>query len=127
MGAGETAGGAAAAAGRAARRYRSPRRARQAEQTRADVLAAAVKLFAASGWAGATLAAIAAEAGVAVETIYTAYPSKKALLLAAMDGAIVGDAEPISLIDREPARHILDLSTEDDRLRQAAALIGQTY
>jgi Bacterial regulatory proteins, tetR family len=40
---------------------------------------------------GTTLAGIAAEAGVAVETIYTGFASKKALLLEAMNVAIVGD------------------------------------
>src|SRR5689334_13990223 len=112
---------------RAPRRYASARRARQAEQTRADILTAAVTLFAGSGWSRTTLAAIAAEAGVAVETIYTGFASKKALLLAAMDVAIVGDTLPIALLDREPARRIRTLGTPHDRLRQAIAVAGQAY
>jgi AcrR family transcriptional regulator len=109
------------------RRYSSARRTRQAEQTRADILAAAVKLFAESGWAATTLAAIAAEAGVAVETIYSGFPSKKALLLAAMDVAIVGDTLPVPLFEREPAMRIRTLETPHDRLRQAIAVAGQAF
>src|SRR5690554_2448277 len=87
-------------AARSKRPYNSTRRARQAAQTRADVLAAAMALFAEQGWAGTTLAAIADEAGVSVETIYNGFGSKKALLREAFDVAVVGDAEPIPLAER---------------------------
>ncbi|HEY7007461.1 MAG TPA: TetR family transcriptional regulator, partial [Jatrophihabitantaceae bacterium] len=73
------------------RTYSSDRRRRQAEQTRADVLRAAVTLFSTSGWSATTLAAIAAEAGVAVETVYSGFGSKKNLLREAIDVSIVGD------------------------------------
>ncbi|MGH9133320.1 MAG: TetR/AcrR family transcriptional regulator, partial [Ilumatobacteraceae bacterium] len=72
------------------RPYRSTRRKQQAARTRSDVLAAAVRLFAEHGWSGSTLAAIAREADVAVETVYGAFGSKKGLLRAAMDVAVVG-------------------------------------
>jgi AcrR family transcriptional regulator len=83
-----------------ARRYTNTRRAAQAAQTRAEVLGAAIALFGASGWAGTTIADIAERAGVAVETVYSGFKSKKALLRAALDVSIVGDAEPIPYIDR---------------------------
>ena len=38
---------------------------------------------------------------MAAETIYTGFSSTKALLRAAMDVAIVGDAQPVPLIERE--------------------------
>jgi AcrR family transcriptional regulator len=82
------------------RTYSSDRRRRQAAQTRADVLNAAVKLFSETGWAGTTLAAIAAEAGVAVETVYSGFGSKKNLLREALDVSIVGDTLPVPLADR---------------------------
>src|SRR6266567_3496831 len=74
--------------------YRSPLRARQAADTRAGVLAAASRLFSERGWAGTTLAAIAAEAGTAVETVYSGFASKRGVLLAAIDVAIAGDDDP---------------------------------
>src|SRR6478672_4168311 len=84
----------------AKRAYNSSRRAAQAAQTRADVLAAAVECFRESGWSGTTLNAVAERAGVAVETVYNGFGTKKRLLCEAMDAAVVGDAEPIPLVDR---------------------------
>ena len=84
------------------RRYNSNRRAMQAAQTRGDVLAAAIRLFTAAGWAGTTISAVAAAAGVSVETVYSGFGSKKGLLRAAMDVAVVGDAEPVPFV--EPRR-----------------------
>jgi AcrR family transcriptional regulator len=82
------------------RPYKSSRRAQQAAQTRRDVLAAATRLYEQAGWAKTTINAIAADAGVAVETVYSGYGSKKALLRAAIDTAVVGDAEPTPLVER---------------------------
>ena len=67
------------------RSYNSSRRSLQAAQTRDEVIRAAMARFSATGWAGTTLAAIAEEAGVSVETIYNGFGSKKGLLRAAMD------------------------------------------
>src|SRR3954447_12054468 len=83
------------------RRYSSQLRERNALQTREQVLAAAAELFEESGWAGTTVAAIAKRAGVAVETVYSGFGSKKQLLRAVVDFAVVGDAEPVPLAERE--------------------------
>ena len=64
------------------------------------MLRAASRLFSDTGWAGTTLAAIADQAGVSVETIYNGFGSKKALLREAMGVAVVGDTEPISYVER---------------------------
>jgi AcrR family transcriptional regulator len=82
------------------RRYSSQLREQQAGQTRAQVLAAAAELFEESGWAGTTVAAIARQAGVAVETVYSNFGSKKELLRKIVDVAVVGDTEPIPLAER---------------------------
>jgi len=44
-----------------------------------------------------------------------------------VDVAIVGDAEPVALLEREPARRIDTLESTHDRLRQAVAVAGQMY
>ena len=62
------------------RRYRSTRREEQTAQTRRDIIAAAGVLFRERGYAGTSMPEIAAEAGVAVETIYRAFGSKAGLL-----------------------------------------------
>src|SRR6478736_6174244 len=84
----------------ARRRYSSGLRQQQARQTREQVLAAAAALFEESGWAGTTVAAIATRAGVAVETVYSGFGSKKQVLRAVVDFAVVGDAEPVPLVER---------------------------
>jgi TetR/AcrR family transcriptional regulator, regulator of autoinduction and epiphytic fitness len=83
------------------RRYNTTRRSLQAAQTRSDVLSAAVRLFTAGGWSGTTIAAVAAEAGVSVETVYSGFGSKKGLLRGAIDVAVVGDAEPVPFVERD--------------------------
>lgn len=67
------------------RPYRSPLRRERAEDTRRRILAAARKLFVARGYGGATMEAIAADAGVAVQTVYATLGSKKGILLALLD------------------------------------------
>jgi AcrR family transcriptional regulator len=72
------------------RRYDSSRRADQARQTRTSVLAAAQTLFLSDGFASTTIAAIAAEAGVSVETVYKAFGSKPGLVRAIYELSLAG-------------------------------------
>ena len=80
--------------------YHSPLRARQAAETRLAIVSAAIRLFGDRGWAATTLPMIAAEAGTAVDTIYSVFGSKSGLLMAAIDLAIAGDDEPTAMVDR---------------------------
>jgi AcrR family transcriptional regulator len=98
------------------RRYSSSLRARQAADTRSQVLAAAAALFVESGWSGTTVVAIATRAGVAVETVYSGFGSKKQLLRAVVDFAVVGDAEPVPLVEREVFA-TLAAGDRDERVR----------
>src|SRR5262249_56974623 len=77
-----------------------PPRARQAAETRRTVVGAAGHLFGERGWAGTTLAAVAAEAGTVVETIYAGFGSKAGLLIAALDVALVGGDGKAPLVER---------------------------
>ena len=61
--------------------YHSPLRARQAAETRRTIVDAAIKLFGERGWAATTLPLVAAEAGTAVDTIYSAFGTKSGLSL----------------------------------------------
>ncbi len=98
----------------------------QAAQTREDVLGAAIRLFTTSGWAGTTVSDIASEAGVAVETIYSGFGSKKGLLRAAMDVAIVGDAEPVPFVERDEFLR-LGRGKVADRLRAAVGVVTDIH
>ncbi len=73
------------------RRYDSPRRAEQARQTRAAVVEAARRLFLRDGFAATTIAAIAAQAQVSVETIYKAFGGKPGLVRAICTTALTGE------------------------------------
>ena len=103
------------------RSYTSTRRAAQAAQTRRDVLAASIALFDESGWSATTLPAIAARAEVAVDTIYHGFGSKKALLRAALDTAVVGDDAAVPLAER-PEFRSLAAGTTEERMRRGIRL-----
>ena len=64
------------------RRYDSSRRRAQAATTRRDILLAAQRLFDQRGFAATTMDAIAAEAGVALKTVYVGFDTKSGLLRA---------------------------------------------
>jgi TetR/AcrR family transcriptional regulator, regulator of autoinduction and epiphytic fitness len=83
------------------RNYDSSHRKQQARQTNKQIIEAARKLFVARGYSGATMESIAEEAGVAVETIYASFGSKRALLSRLISVSLVGDDEPIPLLQRE--------------------------
>ncbi len=72
------------------RRYDSARRAEQARQTRNAIIETARRLFLRDGFAATTIAAIAAEALVSVETIYKAFGGKPGLVRAICDAALAG-------------------------------------
>ena len=90
------------------RSYDSPRRRSQAAATRATILDAALRLFAARGYAKTSMAAIAAESGVAVKTVYLAFRSKRGLLLALWHLLLRGDEEPVPVGERAWFREVME-------------------
>lgn len=99
------------------RRYDATGRRRGAEGTRARVVAAATKVFVEHGYAGATIPMIAAEAGVALQTVYRTAPGKAGLLEAAVTAAVAGgvDRAAVPVLERPAIRAIID---EPDPQRQ---------
>jgi len=89
------------------RGYRSVRRSAQASDTRAAVLSAARDLFIRQGWQKATIAAIARQAGVSVETIYVGFGGKRALLEAVVAAAVRGLQPGTPLMDQAGPRAVL--------------------
>ena len=77
------------------RRYDSPRRREQAAATRREILEAAQRLFERQGYAATTMAAIAAEAGVALKTVYVAFETKSGVLRALWHLLLRGDEEDV--------------------------------
>jgi AcrR family transcriptional regulator len=103
------------------RRYDSTRRQEQARENRRAVLSAARRLFLDRGYAASTVGAIAAEAGVSVETVYKAFGSKPGLVKAVVDVAIVGDDDPVPMVQRERVRRI----EAEPNARRKLAMYGE--
>ncbi|UNX54134.1 TetR family transcriptional regulator [Georgenia sp. TF02-10] len=93
-------------------RYVSPLREAQAAQTRRRVLEAAARAFGESGYAGASLAGIARDAGVSLETVKQNGP-KASLLLASFDLAFAGSEGEGPLHGRELGAQSAPLGGEE--------------
>lgn len=106
------------------RRYDSTRRKEQALQTRHQIVEAARQLFVSRGYTGATIEAIAQEAGVAVETVYATFGNKRAILSRLIDVSLVGDEKPIPLLEREGPQAVLK---ETDQYRQVRLFAEDIY
>ncbi|MET7471412.1 TetR/AcrR family transcriptional regulator [Micromonospora sp. NPDC005686] len=108
------------------RRYESARRQEQARQTRRAILDAAGKLFVDPGYAATPLTAVAAEAGVAVQTVYAIFGNKRHLLSALVDVTIAGDDEPAALPDRPFVAEIRALPDARAKLARYARHLSAT-
>src|SRR5580704_3536789 len=95
------------------------RRARKALATRHRMLDAAETLFVRDGYAATTIAAIAEEADVAVQTVYAVFGNKRAILNELLAVRIVGDNDAIPLPSREQWQAI---EREPDPRRQLSLL-----
>jgi len=71
-----------------------PTRRERAQATRRRIMRAAYERFCDQGYAGATMADVAATAGVAVQTVYFTFHTKAELLAGAYDFAVLGEDDP---------------------------------
>ncbi|WP_158563952.1 TetR/AcrR family transcriptional regulator [Jiangella anatolica] len=104
----------------AKRRYDSTNRRARAAETRSRIVEAAARVFVEHGYARATIPRIAAEAGVAVETVYRSATGKAGLLEAAVLAAVAGGVERSDVpVEQRPA--IQRIIAEPDPRRQLRA------
>ena len=105
------------------RRYDATLRRERAAQTRVAIIEAAARQFLANGYAGATIPAIAASAGVAVETVYRSAAGKAGLLEAAVQAALAGgvDRSVVPVEERPGIRRVIE---EQDPRRQLEAYVA---
>jgi TetR/AcrR family transcriptional regulator, regulator of autoinduction and epiphytic fitness len=106
------------------RSYQSSRREAEAQRTRRRILEAAGAVFVAGGYAGATMRAVAAEAGVSVPTVELLFGTKARLLKAAIDVAIAGDDEAVPVLDRSWTSAAVAATGADEFLVVVARVIG---
>jgi AcrR family transcriptional regulator len=103
------------------RRYHSPRRQQQAAATRREILEAAERLFEQRGYAATTMEQVAAEAGVALKTVYVAFATKGGLLRALWDLRLKGDQEDAGVAERPWYREVVEEPDPERQLRGNAA------
>ena len=110
------------------RHYRSPRRAAQAQSTREAIRRAAEQLFLSEGYATTTISAIAREADVSPQTIYSQFGTKAAIVKELLDVSIVGDEEPVPVARRPWFTRVFDDGiTGHERLRRYASAARRIY
>ncbi|UAK35256.1 TetR/AcrR family transcriptional regulator [Nocardia asteroides] len=97
-------------------------RAAKTSANRARMLGAAGELFTTRGYTATTMKAIAEEAGMAVQTLYFTFATKRAILAELLDVEIAGDTEPVATLDRPWfAEAVAAPPLEQIRLQVAAA------
>jgi AcrR family transcriptional regulator len=126
MGSARTASAASSRDASTRRSYASPLRAKRAEETKATLLSTATELFTTKGWANTGMRDVARAAGVAVETLYSHYPSKRKLFDAVVDHAVVGDDEPVAVAER-PAFLAMGRGRRAQRIEAAASLVAAIH
>lgn len=100
-----------------ARRYDASGRQAGAAKTRRRILAAASEQFQSAGYAGTTVAAVARQAGVSVDTVYAAVGPKPALFRELVELALSGTGQPVEGRDRDYA---VRMRAEPDARRKLA-------
>ena len=103
------------------RRYDARRRREQAALTRRAILDAAQLLFERDGYVATTMEAIAAEAGVGLKTVYSAFTTKSGLLRALWDLLLKGDTDDAPVAARSWYQQILDERDPEAKVRLVAA------
>ena len=102
------------------RSYHSPRRQQQAAATRQAILEAALRLFEQRGYPATTMEQVAAEAGVALKTVYVAFQTKSGLLRALWDLRLKGDQEQAAVAERPWYREVVDEPDPERQLQRNA-------
>ncbi|MDQ3734166.1 MAG: TetR/AcrR family transcriptional regulator, partial [Actinomycetota bacterium] len=105
------------------RTYRSPLRDEQARQTRSGILGAARRLFTKQGYAATTVAQIAAEAGVAVDTVYAAVGAKSVIFRLLLETAFSGTDDVIPAEERDYVQRMKAQTRARDKLETYAAAV----
>lgn len=91
--------------------------------TRARVVSAAARLFEDRGYLATTIEEVAEDAGVAVQTVYYVFGTKRNLLAAVLETSIAGDLEPVAVLERG---WVDELRAEDDATVAVERLVEAT-
>src|SRR5262245_27463639 len=112
------------------RRYDATRRRERAEEERRStqrrVVEAARTLFLTKGYVATTMTEIAREAGVAMQSVYSAGQSKADLLHLVVDLAVAGDHEDVLLLDRPSFSAIAAEPDPERQVRMISTVVATT-
>jgi AcrR family transcriptional regulator len=115
-------------ANKAKRPYDARRRRERAEEerteTRRRVVEAARRLFLERGYVATTMADIARDAGVALQSVYTAGQSKADLLHLVIDVAVAGDDQEVMMMERPSFTAMATEMSAERQVQMLAALIA---
>ena len=103
------------------------RRVDKARANRHRMRAAALGLFTERGYAATSMQAVAAAAGMAVQTLYFTFGTKRALLSEILDIAVAGDEEPVPTLERPGVLAAIDDPDPEHQLRAQARLAREIY
>jgi AcrR family transcriptional regulator len=107
------------------RKYDSTRRQAQAGETHRQILEAAHKLFIEHGYAGATIEAIAKEAGVALKTVYAVFKNKWKILVTLLNNSSSNSGEEnIPMLERAGPRAVAQERDQRRQLQMFARVIA---
>ena len=81
------------------------------------MLRAALDRFLEQGYSSTTIAQVAGDADVSVETVYKTFGNKAGLLKAVFDVAVAGDDEPVPMVERDDIQRVI---AEPDAARKLA-------
>jgi AcrR family transcriptional regulator len=104
------------------RSYDSPRRRAQAAETRRAILDAARRRFEEGGYASTSVPSIAAEANVALKTVYLIFETKAGLLRAVWEARLGGEEEATPVLQRSWFREV---RAEADPVRKLGLVAAQ--
>src|SRR6187200_1078450 len=91
--------------------------------TRGRVVEAAARLFVEHGYLATTIEHVAEDAGVAVQTVYYIFGTKRNLLAAVLDASVAGDVEPVAVLERD---WVEALRAEQDATSAVVRLVEAT-
>ena len=81
------------------------------------MLRAALDRFLEQGYSSTTIAQVAGDTDVSVETVYKTFGNKAGLLKAVFDVAVAGDDEPVPMVERDDIQRVI---AEPDAARKLA-------
>src|ERR687891_4843 len=102
------------------RKYDMANRSRQAAETRRRIVDAATRLFLRHGYAATPINAIAAEAGVAVQTVYATMRTKRDILETVIQLTVRGEEDEVSLAESASWR---EMEAEADPRQKLAKFV----